>query len=80
MTVRHWSRVQRFAGRQKTPQRHQLDYTIHWPELRSVEFTAAPNDNSFLLAGDASSASFSEGELAAEPPGLSATSPQEAVR
>ncbi len=35
------------------------------PELRSVEFTAAPNDNSQLLAVDATAASFSEGESTA---------------
>jgi hypothetical protein len=32
-----------------------LDYTIHWPELRSVDFTAAAEDNFSMLAGDASS-------------------------
>jgi len=53
MTVRPWSRTQPFAGRPKPPQRHQLDYTIHWLELRSVDFTAAVEDNFFLRAGDA---------------------------
>jgi hypothetical protein len=41
------------AGRQKPPQRHQLDYTIQWLELRSVDFTAAAEDKFFLRAGDA---------------------------
>jgi hypothetical protein len=53
MTVRPWSPTRPFAGRPKPPQRHQLDYTIHWPELRSVDFTAAAEDNFFLRAGDA---------------------------
>jgi hypothetical protein len=56
MTVRPWSRTQPFAGRQKAPQRHQLDYTIQWLELRSVDFTAAVEDNFFLRAADATSA------------------------
>jgi hypothetical protein len=30
-----------------------LDYTIHSLELRSVDFTAAAEDNFFLRAGDA---------------------------
>jgi hypothetical protein len=30
-----------------------LDYTIHLLELRSVDFTAAAEDNFFLRAGDA---------------------------
>jgi len=30
-----------------------LDYTIHSPELRLVDFTAAAKGNSTLLAGDA---------------------------
>jgi hypothetical protein len=30
-----------------------LDYTIHSPELRSVDFTAAAKDNSTLQAVDA---------------------------
>jgi len=34
-------------------------------ELRSVDSTAAPKDNSTLLAGDATEVSFSEGELTA---------------
>jgi hypothetical protein len=42
-----------------------LDYTIHTPELQSVDLTAAAKDNSTLLAVDATDASFSEGELTA---------------
>jgi hypothetical protein len=64
MTVRPWSRTQPFAGRQKLPQRHQLDYTIHWPELRSVDFTAAAEDNFFLRAGDATAISKQIAKLA----------------
>jgi hypothetical protein len=29
-----------------------MEYTIHSPELRSVDFTAAAEDNFFPLAGD----------------------------
>ena len=63
MSVRPWSRTKPFAGRQKAPQRHQLDYTIHWPELRSVDFTAAAEDNFFLRSVDASEASLLDGEM-----------------
>ena len=52
-SVRPWSRTQPFASRQKLPLRHPLDYTIHYPELRSVVFTAAPKDDSYLLVVDA---------------------------
>jgi hypothetical protein len=34
-----------------------LDYTIQWLELRSVDFTAAAEDNFFLRAGDATASS-----------------------
>ena len=47
-TVRPWSRTQPFADRQNPLQCHLLDYTIHSPELRSVDFTAAASDNSLL--------------------------------
>jgi hypothetical protein len=38
-------------------QRHQCDYAFHCLELRSVENTAAPNDDSLALAVDATSVS-----------------------
>jgi hypothetical protein len=41
------------AARQKPALCYQLDYTIYSPELGSVDFTAAAEDNSFLLSGDA---------------------------
>ena len=31
-----------------------VDYTTHWPELRSVDFTAAAEDNFSVMAVDAS--------------------------
>jgi hypothetical protein len=34
-----------------------LDYTIHLLELRTVDFTAAAEDNFFLRAGDATAIS-----------------------
>ncbi len=67
MTVSHWSRTQPFAGRQNPPQCHLLDYIIHSPGLRSVDLTAAAKDNSTLLAGDATAASLSGGEIRAVP-------------
>jgi hypothetical protein len=33
--------------------RHQFDYAFHCPELRSVDFTAAANDNPVVRAVDA---------------------------
>ncbi|MEK6236974.1 MAG: hypothetical protein N2C14_19880 [Planctomycetales bacterium] len=36
------------------PLRHNGDYTIHPPELRAVDFTAAPNAGLQLRADDAS--------------------------
>ena len=51
--VRPESRAQPLVGRQMPSWRHQLDYTFRWPELRSVDFTAAAKDNPFLLAVDA---------------------------
>jgi hypothetical protein len=42
-----------------------LDYTIHWPELRSVDFTAAAEDNFFLRAGDATAVSKQMSQVAA---------------
>jgi len=41
MAVRPWSRAQPFVSRQKLRLRRLLDYTIHWPELQAVVFTAA---------------------------------------
>ena len=49
----------------RPPLCHQLEYTIHRPELRSVVSTAAAEDNFFLQAVDATAASLSEGELTA---------------
>ena len=43
--------------------RYQLDYTIHRPELRSVDCTAAPNANLQLQADDATDARLSGGEM-----------------
>jgi len=43
------------AARKKPPQRHQLDHTIHWPELLSMDITAAAKDSSSLQAVDATS-------------------------
>ena len=63
LTVSPWSRTQPFAGRQNPPQCHLLDYTIHSAEMRSVDFTAAAKHNSTLLAGDATDASLSGGEM-----------------
>jgi hypothetical protein len=65
MTVRPWSETQSFADGQKRPRRHQLDYTIHWPELWSVDFPAASWNQDDSAAGDASSASLLEAELRA---------------
>jgi hypothetical protein len=64
-SVRPWSQTQAFEGRQKPPLRHQLDYTICWPVLRSVNCTAAPNANLQLQAADATAASLSDGEVSA---------------
>jgi hypothetical protein len=41
------------AARQKPALCYQLDYIICSPELGSVDFTAAAEDNFFLRAGDA---------------------------
>jgi len=43
--------------------RHQFDYAFHCPELRSVDFTAAANDNLVLRAVDATDASFRDDEM-----------------
>ena len=40
---------------QSVTQRHHLDDTIHWPELRSVDSPAAPNADFQLQADDATS-------------------------
>jgi len=45
--------------------RHQIDCAIRCLELRAVDSTAAPTDNSVLRAVDATDASFSDGELTA---------------
>ena len=45
--------------------RHQFDHAFDCSELRSVDFTAAANDNPVVRAVDATAASFSEGELTA---------------
>jgi hypothetical protein len=42
-----------------------LDYTIHWPELRSVDLTAAAEDNFSMLAGDETAASLTCGRISA---------------
>ena len=42
---------------------HQFDYAFHCHELRSVDFTAALNDNSLLRAVDATDASSSGDEI-----------------
>jgi hypothetical protein len=44
--------------------RHQFDNGIHCTEPRSVYFTAAAGDNSFLQAVDATAASLTRGEVA----------------
>ena len=62
-SVRPWSRIPPLAGREELPQRHQLDYTICWPVLRSVNCTAAPNANLQLQADDATDASLSGGGM-----------------
>jgi hypothetical protein len=49
----------------KPPLCHQLEYTFHWPELWSVDFTAAAEGNSFLVAGDATAVSKESGYLPA---------------
>jgi hypothetical protein len=43
--------------------RDQLDHTCSRPELRSVQFTAAANDDSLQLPGDATSAGW-RGQIA----------------
>ena len=63
-SVRPWSRTPPLAGREELPQRHQLDYTIHWPELRSVDCTAAPNANLQLQADDATACTMQTGKVA----------------
>jgi hypothetical protein len=42
-----------------------LDYTIHWPELRSVDFTGAAEDNFSPLSVDATAASLESREVQA---------------
>lgn len=49
----------------KPLKRHQLDYTIHWPELRSVDYTDAPTSSFHLRAVDASAASATDGKMSA---------------
>jgi hypothetical protein len=44
-------------------QRHQFDYAFDCLELRSVDFTAALDDNSLPQAVDATSASLSDDEM-----------------
>jgi hypothetical protein len=44
-------------------QRHQYDYAFHCLELRSVENTAATNDDSLARAVDATSASWPVAKL-----------------
>jgi hypothetical protein len=41
-----------------------LEYTIQWLELRSVDFTAAAEDNFFLRAGDATASTKQTSQLA----------------
>jgi hypothetical protein len=53
------------AARQKPVLCHQLDYTIYSPELGSVDFTAAAEDNSFLPSVDATSRTKQTAKLAA---------------
>ncbi len=55
MTVRPWSRAQPISGRQVLPERYQIGYTFDRPKLRSVDFTAAAEDNFFQLEDDATS-------------------------
>jgi hypothetical protein len=52
--------TQLFAGKPSAAQRHQFDYALYCPELRSVDFTVAANDNSSLQAGDATAAPLSQ--------------------
>jgi len=54
-----------FPGPTKRLQRHQLDYTIQWPELRSVGFTAAVNEIPDLQEVDATEASLISGQMRA---------------
>ena len=51
-------------------QRHQFDYAFDCLELRSVDFTAALDDNSLPQAVDATSASWIGGDLRAVSPPL----------
>ena len=53
------------SGRQKPPRRHRSEYTIHWPELWSVENTAAAKDKSFVLAVDATACAKPTAKFAA---------------
>ena len=62
-SVRPWSRIPPLAGREELPQRHQFDYTICWPVLRSVNCTAAPNANLQLQADDATDRTSSWAKL-----------------
>ena len=43
--------------------RHQFDYAFHCPELRSVDFTAAANDDSLLRSVDATDGTSRSAEL-----------------
>jgi DNA-directed RNA polymerase specialized sigma24 family protein len=52
MSVRHWARTQPFAGCRDLPRRHQLDYTIYWDELRSVDSAAASWNQDDPAAGE----------------------------
>ena len=45
------------------PTRRHLDDTSGWPEMRSVDCTAAVSGNLFLQSGDATEAGLSDGEL-----------------
>jgi len=45
--------------------RHQIHCDFRFPELRSVDFTAAAEDNFFLRAGDATASRKRTGKLAA---------------
>jgi hypothetical protein len=62
-SARPCSQVHPFAGHRKSPLRHQLDCAVHWPELRAAGLSAAVQDNSFLLAGDAPAASWPTADL-----------------
>lgn len=53
-SVRTWSQMRSFAGHQKPLPCRQWDDAIHWPDLRSVDFTATAKQNSSLNAVDAS--------------------------